>query len=80
MLAVSIAAYLCAYAALSFTGRYVGENRGGSDNRESWCPAYCTESHLAASGRQRVGFTPVGWVFLPMVILDRWLVHPARFE
>jgi hypothetical protein len=74
------AVYFAAYVVLSLGGRYVDHNQGGEDNRRSWAPAFCGESHSSPAGRTKFRLTVWGWVFLPPLLVDQWLIHPTRFE
>ena len=75
---VWFAAYLVTYAALSWKGEYIDANHGGSDNRSYWYPAYCGEAYWSRMGRQKSALLPLGWFFLPLVLTDRWFIHPSK--
>lgn len=72
--------YIISYIVLSSCGSYIVHNLGGSDNRETWFPAYCGESYISRVGRQKAHLTALGMVFLPLVMVDRTLVHRTRFD
>lgn len=75
-----VAIYIFTYGVLSWHGGYIGGNFGGSDNRSVWYPAYCGEASLSAMGRQKCSLRPLGWFFLPLVLVDRVFVHHTRFD
>jgi len=75
-----LAAYTVAYVVLSWRGAYIDANLGGSDNRSIWYPAFCGEAYRSPAGRQKSTLRPLGWFFLPLVMLDRTLVHRTRFD
>ncbi len=78
--AVWIAVYVIVYGMLSWHGVYLEGNFGGSDNRRVWYPAYCGETYWSRGGRQKCSLRPSAWFFLPVVILDRAVIHRTRFE
>jgi hypothetical protein len=71
--------YVVSYAFLSWHGSYVGHNQGGSDNRDTWFPAYCAEPYVSPAGRQKVQLTAIGWLFLPPMLVDQITVHRTHF-
>jgi hypothetical protein len=75
-----LAVYVIAYSFLSWHGRYIDANLGGSDNRSIWYPAYCGEAFRSPVGRQKSTFRPLGWFFLPLVVIDRPFVHRTHFD
>src|SRR5438128_680780 len=75
-----IAVYLGIYTFCSARGRYLGHNRGGQDNRDTWAPAYCAELYTSRVGRQKFRVTLCGWLFLPPMLIDQWLFHRTHFE
>ena len=75
-----LAIYVFAYSVLSSRGSYIGANHGGNDNRDTWYPAYCGESYSSPSGRQNASLRPLGWFFLPLLIVDRLIVHRTIYE
>jgi hypothetical protein len=80
LLLVFIGAYVVSYAVLSWRGSYIGHNQGGSDNRDTWFPAYCAEPYISPAGRQKVSLTALGWFFLPAMLVDQWVIHRTQFE
>jgi hypothetical protein len=72
--------YLGIYVVLSARGQYLGHNQGGQDNRNTWAPAYCAELYTSPVGRQKLRLTVLGWLFLPPMLIDRWLIHQTLFE
>ena len=80
VLLVCIGFYIFSYAALSWRGSYIGHNQGGSDNRDTWFPAYCAEPYISPAGRQKVRLTALGWVFLPAMLVDQMAIHRTRFD
>lgn len=79
-MAAWLAFYIIAYFILSWRGAYISHNLGGMDNRETWFPAYCGESYISRVGRQKAHLTTVGLFFLPLVIVDRTLIHRTHFN
>ena len=77
---VWLAVYVIAYGVLSWHGGYIGGNFGGSDNRDVWYPAYCGEAHRSPMGRQKCSLRPFAWFFLPLVVLDRTIIHRTHFD
>jgi hypothetical protein len=63
------------YGVLSWRGSYIGHNQGGSDNRDTWFPAYCAEPYTSPAGRQKVRLTTLGWLFLPAMLVDQVAIH-----
>ena len=80
VLLVCIAVYICLYAVLSWRGSYIGHNQGGSDNRDTWFPAYCAEPYTSPAGRQKVRLTTLGWLFLPAMLVDQVAIHRTNFD
>jgi len=76
---VSIGVYVFSYAVLSSRGSYISHNQGGSDNRDTWFPAYCAEPYTSPAGRQKVRLTALGWFFLPVMLIDQRAIHRTRF-
>jgi len=76
----AIVVYLGVYVVLSLRGQYFGHNQGGQDNRDSWSPVYCAELYTWPSGRQKLRFTVLGWLFLPPMLIDQWFIHRTHFE
>lgn len=72
--------YVVLYVFLSLRGAYIGHNQGGSDNRDTWFPAYCAESFVSPAGRQKVRLTAVGWLFFPLMLVDRVVIHRTHYE
>src|SRR5664279_3848077 len=70
MLLVCIGVYVASFAVLSWRGSYIGHNQGGSDNRDTWFPAYCAEPYTSPMGRTKVRLTTLGWLFLPAMLVD----------
>lgn len=77
---VCVGAYVASYAFLSWRGAYIGHNRGGSDNRDTWFAAYCAETYVAPSGRQKVRLTALGWLYLPALLADQMAVHRTHSD
>jgi hypothetical protein len=75
-----VAAYVVSYACLSWQGAYIGHNRGGNDNRETWFAAHCAETYRAPTGRHKVRLTALGWFYLPLVLVDQMAVHRTRAD
>jgi hypothetical protein len=75
-----MALYVGVYFVLSLHGHYLGHNQGGQDNRDTWYPAYCAELYTSPTGRQKMRPTALGWLFLPPMFIDQWLVHRTHFE
>jgi len=75
-----LAVYVIAYVVLSWRGGYIGHNLGGADNRETWFPAHCGESHISRVGRQKAHLNALGSFFFPLVVVDRTLVHRTCFD
>jgi hypothetical protein len=80
VLLVFLAVYVVGYAFLSWRGRYIGHNQGGSDNRDTWFPAYCAEPYVSPAGRQKVQLTAIGWLFLPAMLVDQTAIHRTHFD
>ena len=80
MLSVCLGVYGLLYAVLSLRGGYIGHNQGGNDNRDTWYPAYCAEPYRSPAGRQRVRLTVVGWLFLPVMLVDQTAIHRTHFD
>lgn len=76
----AIVSYIGVYSSLSAQGDYLGHNQGGQDNRNTWAPAFCAELYTSPMGRQALRLTPLGWFFLPPLLVDRLLVHRTRVE
>lgn len=73
-----VAAYLIVYTSLTWQGEYIGGNFGGSDNRETWYPAYCGKTYQSLSGRQKSELTFLGCFYSPLIVLDRMLIHQTK--
>ena len=79
--------YVLSYACLSAMGRYrarpSGEHRYAGNgmammDRSLWCPAGMVwERRKDISGNYVVEADPLGWLFLPLISIDRCLVHPT---
>jgi hypothetical protein len=80
VLLACIGVYVFSYAFLSWRGRYIGQNLGGSDNRDTWFPAYCAEPCMSPMGRQHVRLTALGWFFLPAMLVDQIAIHRTHFD
>src|SRR5438876_7997243 len=80
VLLACVGAYVVSYAILSWRGGYIGHNRGGSDNRDTWFPAYCAEPYTSPMGRTKVRLTALGWLFLPAMLVDQIAIHRTRFD
>ncbi len=80
VLLACIGVYVLSYAVLSWRGGYMGHNQGGSDNWDTWFPAYCAERYTSPAGRQKVSLTALGWLFLPAMLVDQWFIHRTHFE
>lgn len=72
--------YIVSYFILSSRGGYIGHNQGGSDNRNTWFPAYCAEPYTSPAGRQKVRLTGLGLVFLPAILIDQVAIHRTQFD
>jgi hypothetical protein len=72
--------YVIAYGFLSWRGSYIGHNQGGSDNRDTWFPAYCGAPYVSPVGRQHVQLTAIGWLFLPPMLVDQIAIHRTHFN
>ena len=75
-----VAVYIVVYGLLSRRGGFIDGNFGGSDNRSIWYPAYCGEAYRSPMGRQKCSLRPLGWFFLPLVLVDRTFVHRTHFD
>jgi hypothetical protein len=75
-----LALYALSYAPFSLAGEYTIANHGGMDWRREWVPARVAYTYRALSGRHKVGFTPAGVVYLPLVLVDRVLWHPTTYD
>jgi len=80
VLLACIGIYVISYAVLSWHGSYIGHNQGGSDNRDTWFPAYCAEHYRSPAGRQKVRLTATGWLFLPAMLVDQTAIHRTHFD
>jgi hypothetical protein len=80
VLLVCIGIYVASYAVLSLRGGYIGHNQGGSDNRDTWFPSYCAEPYMSPAGRQKVQLTALGWLFLPLMLVDQIAIHRTHFD
>lgn len=85
VIAVALVVYFASYAVLSSRGEYVSYNQGGQDNRRGWAPAFCARkaqeiTPAGGLGRAKLEFTPLGWLFLPLMLVDQRLIHPAIDE
>ncbi len=67
--------YVGSYALLSFNGRYILANHGGADWTRTWCPAFVLIEYRII--RPHIRPTPLAAIYLPILLLDRLLVHPA---
>ena len=74
-----IGVYIASYGVLSYKGGYIYHNKGGQDNRNTWYAAHCALPYIAFSGRQRVRITCTGWLFLPLMIVDQFVIHPTDY-
>jgi hypothetical protein len=72
--------YLLVYAVLSSRGAYLGHNQGGQDNRDTWAPAHCAKLYTSPVGRQKLRMTALGWLFLPPMLIDQWLIHRTHSD
>jgi len=75
-----VGVYVFFYSILSWRGGYIGHNQGGSDNRDTWIPAYCGKPCTSPMGRQKVRLTVLGWLFLPPMLVDQIAVHRTHFN
>ncbi|HSU53976.1 MAG TPA: hypothetical protein VLT36_07970 [Candidatus Dormibacteraeota bacterium] len=80
ILLACVGIYLVAYSVLSVRGGYIGHNQGGSDNRDTWFPAYCAEPYTSPAGRQKVQLTPLGSLFLAPMLIDQIAIHHTHFD
>ncbi|MDB6059020.1 MAG: hypothetical protein JWO95_2864 [Verrucomicrobiales bacterium] len=83
-LVVGMALYCGPYVWLTQHGFYIPHNDGGSDNRETWYPAYCGKAYMGRTiqeGREpHVTLTAVGVFYLPLIVVDRLTTHKTRFN
>ena len=70
-------AYLVAYVFLSSGGEYVIVNHGGRDWRSEWHPRGLVRSYWGPVGRPKAACTPLGVIFLPLIVVDQFLWHPT---
>jgi hypothetical protein len=75
-----LALYVLSYVPFSLAGEYTIANHGGMDWRREWVPAYLSRSYRGWGGRYKVGITPLGVCYLPLVLLDRVLWHPTTYD
>jgi hypothetical protein len=73
LLFLFLGSYLLAYVVLSSHGSYRNESAGGNGNREMWYPEFCAQTDTTI--RTHVDLTPIGWLFLPPMLVDRALIH-----
>ncbi len=87
-LVLSLATYVAIYVSLSAFGayrlkisgerRYAGIGLGLMDT-DYWYPAGIEWRRWKdVSGKYRIDANPLGWFFLPLIFVDRQLVHPNR--
>lgn len=72
--------YIVVYCWLAWHGSYIDANFGGNDNRSVWYPAYCGEAYRSPMGRQKCSLRPLGSFFLPLILVDRVLIHHTRSD
>ena len=87
IVAAAFAVYLGSYAILSATGEYVpatsGETRwfnglGVTDIR-IWQPRFCHwHRWKSASGEMTFDANPGGYLYLPLILIDRAILHPTE--
>lgn len=76
LVAALVAAYIGSYSILSVHGRYVLANHGGADWSFTWCPdLVITETEFI---RPHINPTPLAVVYLPLLLIDRYVIHPPR--
>ena len=47
---------------------------------EYWQPKGCYfRIYRDVAGETDVSGNPPGWLFAPLILLDRWLVHPSQY-
>ncbi len=69
------AIYLGSYIVLSLQGTYVLANHGGQHYSRSWAPRHLIEQFWTV--RVHIRPTRLAAVYLPLIVMDRLVVHPA---
>jgi hypothetical protein len=67
--------YAGTYLPFSIAGRYVVSNHGGNHWTRDWCPRHLVCEYRIV--RPKTKYTAPGIVYLPCILLDRWLWHPG---
>jgi hypothetical protein len=79
LVALALLVYVGSYIARSSQGRYVELICGTSDGSQVWYPRGCENRTRSPSGRIKTDVpSPLGWLYLPLLVLDQKLVHPDR--
>ena len=80
LVAAAVSVYTLIYVVLSLSGEYRLSNHGGQDWRNVWCPRHLTRWETPRNffrSRPRVFLTGMGACYLPLLLIDRTLVHPT---
>ena len=75
LVGVLVVLYLGSYTVLSLQGSYVLANHGGSHYTRAWCPKYVIVEYTFIRGHVRP--TLLAALYLPLVVVDRLVVHPG---
>jgi hypothetical protein len=75
--AAACIAYLGSYTYFSLNGQFLTAGHGGSDYSREWSPKYLVVDTTAGGPRPHRGFTALGLLYLPCILLDRLLWHPG---
>ena len=67
--------YFGSYTLLSVNGAYIMANHGGDHWSRTWCPAYVMVEYQIL--RTKIRPTVLAACYLPLVVLDRLIVHPV---
>ncbi len=69
--------YLGSYLYFSVNGQFLTAGHGGSDYSREWSPMYLVIDTTNGGPRLHRGFTPLGYFYLPCILLDRLVWHPG---
>ena len=75
---VLVGVYIACYCVRSAQGGYYSCNSGGQDNADVWIAKGCGGNYRKPTGRPGERITPLGVIFLPIILIDRCLVHRDR--
>lgn len=76
LLAIVATLYLGSYVLLSANGEYALANHGGIHWTLSWCPRFVIVQYRII--RSHIRPTPLAALYAPLLIIDRFFIHPTE--